>query len=136
MTSKTLRPVLSSLVIAGVMLAAVLALALAKANGLIDKETVTRVVQALIGFVVAHSGNAIPKHVSHRSTACAGARAQTFLRLNGWAMVLAGLAYSGVWVFAPIDIANVVSISAVLAALAVMLVSLAWLVFMPKKPEA
>jgi hypothetical protein len=52
---------------------------------------------ALYGLFIAYYGNSIPK-VLMRSE-----RAITARRFAGWAMVLAGLATTGIWIFVTTD---------------------------------
>lgn len=93
----------------------VLALAakFAAAKGLIDNDTSERLVFGAIGLMVAWNGNRIPKKVV--PSACARKAA----RVSGWAMVLSGLAYAGLWAFAPLDTAVIGGCAAILAGIAV-----------------
>lgn len=75
-----------------------LAAAAARRQGLIDEETMLRVV-AMNGLMVAYYGNLAPKAVAPSHLA------RRFARFSGWAMVLGGLLYAGFWVLAPIPVA-------------------------------
>ena len=60
----------------------------------------------------------MPKDVGRwRASAVAVARAQSALRVGGWSMTLAGLAYAGLWAFAPLGFANVASVVVVASAM-------------------
>jgi len=90
----------------------------ARKLGYIDPDTVRRLVTCSIGLWMVWYGNGMPKAmVQVRAPACAR-QAQ---RVAAWSMVLSGLAYAGLWVFAPIPVAMSVGTGAVLAGLAVTL---------------
>jgi len=52
-----------------------------------------------------------------RSSPHAESVAQAALRVGGWSLTLAGLAYAGLWAFAPLPVADVASMIVVAAAL-------------------
>jgi hypothetical protein len=59
--------------------------------------------------MIAYFGNRAPKAVA--PSACAGRVA----RFTGWSMVLSGLLYTGLWAFAPIQVALTLGTGAVAA---------------------
>jgi hypothetical protein len=63
----------------------------------------------LTGILLAVYGNVIPKSVSRLS-----AKGESLERVTGWATVLSGIGYAAIWAFAPIEIAAVASMGAVL----------------------
>lgn len=63
-----------------------------------------------LGLILAVSGNFIPKRIS---PGCDGAIDQRNRRFAGWIMVLAGLGYSGSWIFAPREVADILSVGIV-----------------------
>ena len=66
--------------------------------------------QVLFGFMLAAYANLMPKDIGPwRGSIRAEARYQSALRVGGWSMTLAGLAYAGLWTVAPIALANVAS---------------------------
>ena len=84
-----------------------LASTFARQQGLIDAETVQRIVMGAIGLMVAWFGNRLPK----KMVPSAGARRAT--RFAGWSMALSGLVYAGTWAFAPLPVAMTVGTGAV-----------------------
>lgn len=99
--------------------AGILALALAadeaRKLGLVEGDTVRRVVTAAIGLMIAWQGDRIPKAVA--PNACA-ARAK---RVAGWSLALSGLVYAALWAFAPIPVAFAGGCGAIVAGMAVTL---------------
>ena len=95
------------------ILAVALAASYARKLGAIDQETTTRVVVGLNGLLVAWIGNRMPKAVAP-SSAVARVR-----RVGGWSMVLSGLVYAGLWVFAPVQVAVAGGCAAIIAGIAV-----------------
>ncbi len=87
----------------------------ARKLGYIDGDTVTRLVIGMNGLRMAWYGNRMPKSV------VPSAPARQVLRVGGWAMVLSGLVYTGLFVFAPILVALRVGSVAVMAGIAVTL---------------
>jgi hypothetical protein len=85
----------------------------ARRAGHVDGETVTRVVIGLTGLMVASFGNRLPK------TFVPSARAREARRVAAWSLVLSGLAYAGLWMFAPIPVAVMGGCAAVLSGIAV-----------------
>ena len=67
-------------------------------HGWIDGDMTLRVV-AMNGLVVAWMGNAMPKSFVPY------AWARQSRRFTGWMLVLSGLAYTGLWLFAPLPVA-------------------------------
>ena len=86
---------------------------LARNQGLIDQDTVLRVVIGMNGIMIAFYGNRAPKAVAP------SAHAQQVARVAGWSLVLSGLVYAGFWAFAPIPVAVVGGCAAVGGGMAV-----------------
>jgi hypothetical protein len=99
----------------------------ARKLGYIEADTVTRVVLGSIGLMVAGFGNGIPKAFAESG------EARRAKRVAGWSMVLSGLIYAGVWVFAPIAVASRVGLVAVLAGIAV---TMGYCLSLPSKAKA
>lgn len=95
------RPIVRGLVMAGVILAGSVALVLTKRAGAIDPDVSVRGLMVLIGLVMLIYANDIPKAVI-KTTARGQARQRTAAR----ALVLAYLAWTATWIFAPIALAN------------------------------
>ena len=72
------------------------ALRYAQGLDLIGPEAARRTMQVMIGLILAAYSNLMPKDVGRwRASAPAVARTQSVLRVGGWSMTLAGLAYAG-----------------------------------------
>ena len=74
-------------------------------------------------------GNAVPKVIGPLEGRCSPAKWQSEQRFSGWVFTLAGLAYTTLWVFAPVAHAADASMLACAAALVLVLARLAWRVF-------
>ena len=98
---------------AGIMLALALGASVAHRLGYIDRDTVTRLVSGVIGLWIVWYGNRIPK------TFTRSAQARRIQRVAAWSQVLSGLAYTGLWAFAPIPAAIWLGSGAILAGVAV-----------------
>ena len=81
--------------------------------GHIDADTVTRLVIGANGLMIAWFGNRLPKAF------VPSASARQLRRVAGWSLVLSGLAYAGLWTFAPLPTAVAGGSTAVLAGIAV-----------------
>jgi hypothetical protein len=121
-TLRAKQSIRSALVLAGAMLGGTLLLALANKLGWINSDLTTRGVMVLIGLMLVIIGNAMPKKLEGPVPPSVGVAAlrQAISRVGGWAMTLGGVAYAGLWAFAPRDVALIGSVSAVLLAVAVM----------------
>ena len=93
----------------GSMVALALVMVVARKMGYVDQETVTRVVIGANGLMVAWYGNRLPK------TFIANAGAREARRVSAWSQVLSGLAYTGLWAFAPMPVAIAGGIAVILA---------------------
>jgi hypothetical protein len=117
----TLRLLLTNLAYAGGLLLTAALLRWAEEAGLVSGEAGRRIVQVTIGFGGALYGNAMPKMITSAITSVRKASLnQAVLRTGGWSMTLAGLAYAGLWAFAPLAFARVASMLVIIAAVAVM----------------
>ena len=121
------QDILFSLKLAAVMVGGALLLTLARKQGWIDQELVTRAYNVILGLALAAYANAIPKmygpppQTLHHATL-----AQAVRRVASWALTLAFLVWTALWVFAPRDIAQIGSIAAVGAGVVVMFGYLIW----------
>lgn len=93
----------------------------ARSRGYIDQDTVLRVVIGINGLMIAYYGNRAPKAVAP------SAYARQIARVSGWSLVLSGLAYAGLWAFAPIPMAITFGCGAVVAGMIVTLGYAVWL---------
>lgn len=123
----TARPILSGLVQAGVMIAAAAALKYAESVHAVAPDVAARAMQAIIGLSLAFIANFMPKSVpASRGATAAGGRAQSALRIGGWAFMIAGLLYAAIWALAPLTIAGDIAIVPVAAALVVTIAYALW----------
>nr|WP_295107441.1 ammonium transporter [uncultured Caulobacter sp.] len=97
-------------VVAALTFGAVLAFKL----GYIDQETVMRLALGVTGLWMAWYGNRLPKTLVPIPAGAGQAR-----RVASWSLVLSGLVYAGLWIFAPVPTAAVAGSAAVLAGVAV-----------------
>ena len=122
----TNKPITSSLALAGLLIAVSIGLAYLRRLGVVGAEAPARGAMVLTGILLAVYGNVIPKSVSRLS-----AKGESLERVTGWATVLAGIAYAAIWAFAPIEIAAIASMVAVLIGFVIVLGYCAWLRSIP-----
>lgn len=115
----TARPIRNGLLLAGALLATAALLKAAEHAHFVAPETAVRGGQCAIGLSLAFFANTMPKKF-------AVGRMQTALRVGGWCLTLAGLAYALLSVFAPQNIADTLSMAIVAAATAVTLGLTLW----------
>lgn len=115
------RTILYSLICTAIFVAITAALGQAKSLGYLSGDFVDRAVQVMIGLGLALWSNFTPKQIGVAGPPQTEAWKQRLLRLTGWSMMLAGLAYAALWAFAPRDFAQIASITVVMAALALVL---------------
>lgn len=116
--------------VAIVVLASAAALRYAEGAGLIEADAARRTMQVMVGLILAAYSNLMPKDVGPwQASTLAVARAQSTLRVGGWSMTLAGLAYAGLWAFAPLGFANVASLVVVASALVIVMAYGGWTPF-------
>jgi hypothetical protein len=99
-----------ALVVAGFMLL----IGVAARTGFLGVDTQDRAIGVIIGLVLAVFANELPKKLpplTHGDPV----RIQKYQRFAGWTFMLAGLGSALVWLVAPIEIANPLSIALVLA---------------------
>ena len=116
-----------NLVVAGALVAAALAATAARQAGWIDADAVTRIVMGGTGLMLAWYGNRMPKAFVPT------AYARQVNRVGGWAMVLSGLVYAGLWAFAPRSVALIVGCGAVAAGV---LVTVTYCIAVARKAKA
>ncbi len=94
---------------------------LARKLGYIDGDTVTRLVIGMNGLMVAWYGNRMPKSV------VPSALARQVKWVGGWALVLSGLVYTALFMFAPLLVAMRLGSLAIVTGIAVTLGYGLWL---------
>lgn len=111
-----------ALVLAAAMLALAAGLRYAETVGWLTGDAAHRAMQVLIGLGLAAYANVMPKQLGRASaSARVAAQTQAALRVGGWSMTLAGLAYAGLWAFAPLTVADMASMVVVIAAMGITL---------------
>lgn len=116
-----------ALALAVFILAATAALRYAQGLEIVSEDAARRTMQVMIGLILAAYANLMPKEIGHgRASARAVSRSQSALRVGGWSLTLAGLAYAGLWAFASIAFADVASMVIVATATVVTMVYGAW----------
>ena len=123
------KPILTSLVLAGAMIAASLILKRTPIADWLGPDGVDRGSQVIIGLWLAVYANYMPKGLSLGSMKGPNAgRMQSAVRLGGWSFTLAGLAYAAISAFAPTGVGDPLSVAVVVAAMLVTMSYLAWTV--------
>lgn len=107
--NKTTQELVPGLAWAGAIVVLAAGASFARQNGYIDQDTTLRLVIGVNGLMMAYFGNRAPKMVA--PSACA----RQLSRFSGWSLVLSGLIYTGLWVFAPIQTAVIFGTAVVLA---------------------
>ena len=103
----------TGLVWAGAMIALALGATFAHRQGIIEGDTVIRLVVGVNGLMIAWYGNLLPKAFAPNASV------RQIARLGGWSQVLGGLVYAGLWAFAPIPVALAVGSFVVVLGIAV-----------------
>lgn len=110
------KDLMAGLAWGGGIVAVALALTLARKLGHVDGDTVTRVVIAMNGLMIAWYGNRLPKAFFPHELA------RKVSRLGGWCLTISGLVYTALWAMAPMPVAVAAGCAAVLLGVAVPLV--------------
>jgi hypothetical protein len=114
-------PVARGLVVAGLIIAASIALALASPE-YISTTLARRLLGGLLGMVVVLYANQVPKALTPLARLrCDPVKEQALRRFAGWALLLGGLGYATAWMFAPIASARLFAIAALGSALLLVL---------------
>jgi hypothetical protein len=116
----------SNLALAGLLIAVSVGLACLRRFGVVGAEAPARGAMVLTGILLAVYGNVIPKSVSRLS-----AKGESLERVTGWATVVSGIGYAAIWAFAPIEIAAIASMGAVLFGFVCVVGYCAWLRSIP-----
>lgn len=107
------KELIAGLAWGGGIVALALGMTLARKLGYVDGDTVTRVVIAMNGLMIAWYGNRMPKRFFPSEVA------RKVSRLGGWSITIGALIYVALWAFAPIPVAVAAGSAAVLAGVAV-----------------
>jgi hypothetical protein len=115
-----LKQTLLAIAVAVLIMGTAAALSYAQGLDLVGPDAAKRTMQVMIGLILAAYSNLMPKNVGRwRASALAAARAQSVLRVGGWSLTLAGLAYAGLWAFAPIAFADIAAMVVVASAMVI-----------------
>ena len=130
MTTNHSRPARSEvargLVVALVLLGGSGALRLL-APAYLSSDLSRRLMGALLGLMVVVYANAVPKALAPLiRSRCDPAGEQALRRFTGWSFVLGGAAYAIGWIVAPMEVAYLVTASALGAALLLVAVRVSW----------
>jgi hypothetical protein len=101
------RPILTGLVAAGLQVAAALLASAGVKLGYFDQDVAIRITMIAIGLMLLFYANFASKVVSR------SARFIAINRFAGWSLALGALAWTGIWLFAPMEIANFAAMAAV-----------------------
>ena len=101
------RPILTALVAGGLQVAAALLASAGVKLGYFDQDVATRITMVAIGLMMLFYANFASKAVSR------SARFIAINRFAGWSLALGALAWTGSWLFAPMEIANFAAMAAV-----------------------
>ncbi|MBW8303319.1 MAG: hypothetical protein K0M78_05125 [Brevundimonas sp.] len=105
-----------AIALAAFILGSALALRYAEGARMIGADDGRRAMQVLIGLMLAGYANLMPKQGRGAGSLLAQAREQSALRVGGWSLTLAGVAYAALWAFAPLEIADTAGLFVVAAA--------------------
>jgi len=109
--------------------AAAAALAAAQKMGFIEAAAVKRGLGLIIGVVVVITGNFLPKIRPLNAPGVNPAKATAIAeRFAGWILVLVGIAYVGMFAFAPLEQARTISSILGIGAMVLIAANWAWLV--------
>ncbi len=98
----------------------------AQHHHLLSGSAAERGSQVITGLILAIYANFIPKRPRVAPGSAPTERMRPTLRLTGGAFAVAGLAYAGLWAFAPMDVAFPLSIVVMAGAIAVSLGYCLW----------
>jgi hypothetical protein len=105
----------------------VTAVAAAKGMGFLEAAVARRAIGLLIGVMALVIGNFLPKLRPLNSPDGNLAKGMAAERFGGWILVLAGIAYIALFLFAPLDQAGLLSSAIGISALMVIAANWAWL---------
>jgi hypothetical protein len=101
------RPILTGLVAGGLQVAAALLASAGAKLGYFDRDVAVRIAMVAIGLNMLFYANFASKAVSR------SARFIAINRFAAWSLALGALAWTGIWLFAPMETANVAATAAV-----------------------
>ena len=105
-----------ALTLAAVIIGSSAALTYAANREIIGEQTVQRIMQVMVGLVLAAYANVAPKELGRWRSVEAARRSQSAQRLGGWSLTLAGLGYAAFWALTPVAFAEIAGLVLVAAA--------------------
>src|SRR6185295_5166308 len=103
------RPVKAALFGFLSLMGVAMGIAIARETGLIEAPVAKRALGLIIGITIVITGNLLPKLRPFGSPRGNHSRAALVERFTGWGLVLTGVAYVALFVFAPLNQAGTVS---------------------------
>jgi hypothetical protein len=101
------KPILTGLILAGLQIAAALLASAGVKLGYFDHDVSIRFTMVAIGLTLLFYANFASKAVSR------SARFIAINRFAAWSLALGALAWTGIWLLAPMEIANIAATAAV-----------------------
>ena len=124
---------LSSISLAGLILALAFGLEIARTLHLIASQMPDRLVAVALGVILMLIGNQLPKLLQPmQDEQCQSARSLALKRFAGWMLVLAGFGYGLVWLILPVSDAGQIAITVLGAPLALMMARIVWVRFISR----
>jgi hypothetical protein len=121
-------PVARALVGAALIIGASAALSFASPQYISD-ELARRLVGVMLGLVVVIFANSAPKALTpFASMNCDPATEQALRRFTAWAIVVGGLGFAAIWMFAPLETVKLLSITFLGSALVLVALRYSWVV--------
>lgn len=131
-----MKRLLAAILGAVTIIAAALILKYLTSIGYIEDEWSKRLMRISLGILLVVIGNMIPKSAEPLSSGCCEpSREQSLRRLTGWTFVFAGLGFSTVWLFAPIEVASTVTTYIVIASFSLVIVPFVWSIIKRKRVQ-
>jgi hypothetical protein len=114
------KAISGAMIFVSLLISLTLAAPLAAALGLIDdtlaRAIARRAASVFVGVFFVLRGNRLPKMLTPLAdTRCDPAALQTLQRRTGWAYVLAGLAYTVLWLVLPVRLAAPIGVAVIVA---------------------
>ena len=122
------RTLARAIAAAGLIMAISMAAVLIQKLGWIEAGTGAlgkRALGLIVGAMVIAYANVVPKTPG-------SARLQATLRFSGWVLVLAGMAYSAIWLLAPITYASTLATWVLFSGLVLVLARVGWCYLQPR----
>ncbi|WP_297736248.1 hypothetical protein [uncultured Maricaulis sp.] len=128
------RSLKGSLALAAILLATAYGMSLLADFNWVGPDMPDRVTQVMIGLILVLFGNATGKRPRNADPACDSKPGlMAAQRFFGLALVIGGLIHAGAWLLAPLEMANTLSMVAVIIALIAGLGRVAYAIFVKRQ---